>query len=163
MVEAKTRGIGEPELLQAIEQSFGNANSLRAKYALFDNLDISRLYDVASFPPTERDRNLLGTRENLARDFGRALQFRLTAGGIPGNSDIGPVAATELENRVRRVHGLIWAGGMRDPLTAFNEWSKLIFAKVHDERHTPNGKAETVSGRGPRERRQGCQQSLRTL
>lgn len=140
VAEAKTRGIGEPEVRQAIEQSFGNANSLRAKYALFDNLDVSRLYDVASFPPTERDRNLLGSRENLARDFGRALQFRLTAGGIPGNSDIGPVAAAELENRVRRVHGLIWAGGMRDPLTAFNEWSKLIFAKVHDERHTPNGR-----------------------
>ena len=138
VVEVKPRGISDSEISQAVEQVFGNSNSLRAKYALFDNLDGSRLYDVASFPPAERQQNLVGTRGNLNQDFGRALQFRLIAGGIPGMSDIGPVVASELENRVRRAHGIIWAGGMRDPLASFNEWSKLIFAKIHDERHTPN-------------------------
>ena len=136
VVETKERGIGPSEANRAIEQAFGNANSLRAKYALFDNLDNSRLYDVANFPQGERDANYLGSRENLAREFGRALEFRLIAGSL---TDIRPVGASDLESRVRRAHGLIWAGGMRDPLTAFNEWSKLIFAKVHDERHTPNG------------------------
>jgi len=34
---------------------------------------------------------------------------------------------------------VIWAGGRRDPLTAFDEWSKLLFAKVHDERNTATG------------------------
>ncbi|HEX77108.1 MAG TPA: N-6 DNA methylase [Dehalococcoidia bacterium] len=136
VVETKERGIGPTELARAIEQAFGNANSIRAKYALFDNLDSSRLYDVANFPPAERDANYLGPRENLPSEFGRALEFRLIA-GTP--ADIRSVSASDLENRVRRAHGMIWAGGMRDPLTAFNEWSKLIFAKVHDERHTPNG------------------------
>ena len=139
VIETKARGIGEADISRAVEQAFGNTNSLRAKYALFDNLDTSSLYDVASFPSGERERNMLGTREHLALDFGRALEFRLIAGGDPGSSDIAAVTASELEKHVRRVHGLIWAGGMRDPLTAFNEWSKLMFAKVHDERHTPNG------------------------
>jgi len=136
VVETKERGIGPAEVTRAVEQAFGNANSLRAKYALFDNLDSSRLYDIANFPPGERETNHLGPRQNLAREFGRALEFHLIAGNM---ADIKPVDASDLENRVRRAHGLIWAGGMRDPLTAFNEWSKLIFAKVHDERHTPNG------------------------
>lgn len=136
VVETKEQGIGPAEVARAIEQAFGNANSLRAKYALFDKLDSSRLYDVANFPPGERQTNYLGPRENLAREFGRALEFRLVAGTM---ADIGPVGASDLESLVRRAHGLIWAGGMRDPLTAFNEWSKLIFAKVHDERYTPNG------------------------
>ena len=34
---------------------------------------------------------------------------------------------------------MIWAGGKRDPLLAFDEWCKLLFAKIHDERNTPNG------------------------
>jgi len=36
---------------------------------------------------------------------------------------------------------IIWSGGRRDPLTAFDEWSKLLFARVYDERNTPNGAA----------------------
>ena len=34
---------------------------------------------------------------------------------------------------------MIWSGGKRDPLTAFDEWSKLLFAKVMDERYTKTG------------------------
>ena len=40
---------------------------------------------------------------------------------------------------IRQAHSAIWSGGKRDPLTAFDEWSKLLFAKIADERHTPNG------------------------
>jgi type I restriction enzyme M protein len=139
VVENKPRGIAVRDAEQAVEQAFGNANSLRAKYALFDNAVESRLYDIANFPSTERVANRLGPRDAIERDYGRPTTFRLTAGGVPGQGDIGPVSLLALELAVRRAHGLIWSGGARDPLRSFEEWCKLLFAKIHDERWTPNG------------------------
>lgn len=56
-----------------------------------------------------------------------------------GQEDIRPATAEDISQAIRRAHAVIWAGGKRDPLSAFDEWSKLMFAKVRDERHTPNG------------------------
>ena len=50
VVENKARGINERDASQAVEQAFGNANSLRARYALYDNADESRLFEIANFP-----------------------------------------------------------------------------------------------------------------
>ncbi|HSH77331.1 MAG TPA: N-6 DNA methylase [Herpetosiphonaceae bacterium] len=138
VVENKPRGVSAREATQAVEQAFGNANSLRAKYALYDNCDESRFYDVANFGGMERQANFLGIREVLERDYGRPRTLRLIAGAEPGVSDIGPVSSRNLEMAVRRAHALIWAGGARDPMKAFEEWCKLLFAKIHDERWTPN-------------------------
>src|SRR5919199_1208091 len=79
VVETKARGLNEPAACQAVEQAFGNATSLRARYALYDNADESRLFDVANFPGTERVANCLGPREALGTDYGRARAFRLIA------------------------------------------------------------------------------------
>lgn len=138
VVENKARGASRKVVSQAIEQAYGNANSLRVtEFVLFDNLDQSSLFRVQGFPPGERQKNLLGTRDSLPDNFGLAPTFRLVAGS---SNDIAPCSARDLENAVRRAHGLIWAGGKRDPLKAFDEWCKLLFAKVYDERDTANGR-----------------------
>ena len=139
VVETKARGLNERDASPAVEQAFANANSLRAKYALYDNADESRLFEVANFPSAERVANCLGPRDALGTDYGRARAFRLIAGSRPGVDDIGPVSTRDLETMVRRAHALIWAGGARDPLRTFEEWCKLLFAKLHDERWAPNG------------------------
>jgi hypothetical protein len=139
VVETTARGLNERAACQAVEQAVGNATGLRAKYALYDNADESRLFEVAHFPGTERVANCLGPREALGTDYGRARAFRLIAGGRPGVEDIGPVSPRDLETLVRRAHALLWAGGARDPLRAFEEWCKLLFAKLHDERWAPTG------------------------
>jgi len=136
IVENKPEGITNTERRQAIEQGYGNANSLRVPYMLLDSGTDSILFDVANHPPAERQRNRLGPRGALATNYGTPKQFPLIAGT---ESDIRPVSAGELETRVRRAHALIWSGGKRDPLRSFEEWSKLLFAKVYDERMTPNG------------------------
>jgi len=135
VVENKSEGVTAAEKRQAIEQAFGNANSLRASYTLFDCGNDSVLFDLRNFPPGERQRNRLGNRDAVQRNYGEPSQFRLMAGT---DTDIALVNAYELESRVRRAHALIWSGGRRDPLTSFDEWSKLLFAKIHDERNTPN-------------------------
>ncbi len=136
IVENKAPRMSEARRKQAVEQGFGNANSLRAELMLFDDGDDSRFFQVAGHPPMERRRNHLGPRDALPEQYGNVPQYRFIAGGT---EDISAIPASMLEHAVRRAHSAIWAGGRRDPLTAFEEWSKLLFAKVVDERTTANG------------------------
>lgn len=121
---------------QAIEQLFGNANSLRAPLGLYDEGDQSLFFDVSGFPATERVLNRLGDLQAVPKQYGETPVFAHVA-GQPG--DIEPVETPALSSKIRRAHYIIWAGGRRDPLLAFDEWSKLLFAKVIDERTTPTG------------------------
>jgi type I restriction enzyme M protein len=65
---------------QAIEQGFGNANSLRAPFMLYDDGTESVLFDVASHSSMEREQNVLGARNALPRLYGRAPQYVYSAG-----------------------------------------------------------------------------------
>ncbi|MBG53565.1 MAG: hypothetical protein CML99_14265 [Rhodobiaceae bacterium] len=121
---------------QGVEQLFGNANSLRIPLGLYEEYGESRFYDVGNFEPTERQRNLLGGRDAVPEQFGEVPAYAYVAGS---EMDIHPVASHLLEAKIKRVHSLIWAGGKRDPLTSFDEWSKLLFAKVVDERNRRSG------------------------
>jgi type I restriction enzyme M protein len=129
--------------VQWIEQMFGNANSLRAPYALYDEwigergFSGSAFYNLIDFPPSERKENIKGTRDAIPDQYGEVPEYTYIAGG---QIDISTVKSSVLESKIRRAHSLIWAGGKRDPLTAFDEWSKLLFAKVIDERATPTSK-----------------------
>lgn len=137
VVETKKPSVQGPKWTQGIEQGFGNANSLRdTKYLLIDNYEKSKVYDVQGFPPTERQRNILGSRARLPRANQEDISYRLVAGG---DLDIQPSSSTKLEAKIRRAHAEIWSGGKRDPLASFDEWSKLLFAKIYDERHTEKG------------------------
>lgn len=136
VVENKKERLSDRDKRQAIEQLFGNANSLRVPLALFDSWGESIFFDVANYPSTERNNNIKGTRDIVPVQYGNVPEYTFIAG--PGNNDIRPVNAKQLESKVKRAHSIIWAGGKRDPLLAFDEWSKLMLAKVEDERHTPN-------------------------
>ncbi len=136
VVENKKEQLSNRERNQAIEQLFGNTNSLRAPIALFESFGESIFYDVANYPSTERTENIKGTRDAVPVQYGQIPEYTFIAG--PGNNDIQAVTDYQLEAKVKRAHSIIWAGGKRDPLLAFDEWSKLMLAKVEDERHTPN-------------------------
>jgi type I restriction enzyme M protein len=136
VIENKTQRQLARDRAQAIEQLFGNCNSLRAVVGLYDELSESVLFDIANYPSEERKLNRKGNRDSLPKQYGDIPAYAYVAGGP---TDVRPVAANVLEARIRRAHSIIWAGGRRDPLTAFDEWSKLLFAKVYDERYTATG------------------------
>jgi type I restriction enzyme M protein len=138
IVENKAEGQTAADRAQGIEQLFGNANSLRGPLGLYDEGSNSIFYNVGEYQPTERQANKRGTRDNVPEQYGQAPQFAYVAGAA---NDIKAASRSTLENKIRRAHSIIWAGGKRDPLTAFDEWSKLLFAKVNDERHTRTGSA----------------------
>ena len=136
VVENKASGQSARDRDQGIEQAFGNANSLRVPLTLYDEGELSAFFDVANHPSTERVTNRLGDRDRLPREYGNVPTYTYLAGQP---RDISVLDPHQLEARIRRAHSLIWAGGRRDPLTAFDEWSKLLFAKVIDERTTQTG------------------------
>ena len=55
VIENKSSGQTKAQRLQWIEQCFGNANSLRAPLALYDDGEISILFNVADYPSTGRE------------------------------------------------------------------------------------------------------------
>lgn len=136
VVETKRARLSQTERRDGIEQLFGNANSLRAPWGMFDSGDESILFDVASFDSMERSVNQLGPRERLVSQYGVQPQYAHVV-GAPG--DIAPERKAVIEAKIRFAHSRIWSGGKRDPLRAFDEWSKLLFAKVQDERWTQVG------------------------
>jgi type I restriction enzyme M protein len=136
VVEVKSSSQSVKARRQWIEQAFGNANSLRAPLTLYDEWTESIFFDVAGYPSTEREEKRRGSRDAVPAQYGEIPFFRFTAGG---EEDISPARAAEIIAKIRRAHSIIWSGGKRDPLTSFDEWSKLLFAKVIDERTTPTG------------------------
>jgi type I restriction enzyme M protein len=136
VIENKRARLSKKERDQAIEQMFGNANSLRAPLGLFDSGHDSVLFDVAGSPSMERSSNQLGPRDRIAPQYGAQPKYAHVVGAA---GDISPERQSVIESRIRFAHSRIWSGGKRDPLRAFDEWSKLLFAKVQDERWTPVG------------------------
>ncbi|MCL5237384.1 MAG: N-6 DNA methylase [Nitrospirae bacterium] len=136
VVENKAAGQTKRARSQGIEQLFGNANSLRAVLGLYDEWSEDIFFDIANYPATERTANIKGTRNTIPELYGKTPEYTFIAGGAV---DIQPATGATLETKIRRSHSIIWAGGKRDPLYAFDEWSKLLFAKVVDERNTPTG------------------------
>jgi len=132
VVETKRPDCSDTEFNQAVEQGFGNANSLRSKYVIVDSFKQRQVYNVGSYPPNERVGNKIA---DISINYGLAPTYRLSRGG---RYDLRTVSFNELASVFQKCHNILWSGGKLDPATAFDEMSKIIFSKIHDERTTPN-------------------------
>jgi len=134
VVECKNENISTPEERQAIEQAFGNANSLKAQYTSMVAGAIRTFYDIASFPAQERFKNIIA---DLPINFGAPQEWKYKKGDdkwelVNANTNL-------LMSLFNNCHDLIWQGGKKNPAEAFDEMSKLMFCKVRDERDCRNG------------------------
>lgn len=136
VVENKADGQSDKDRDQGIERMFGNANSLGAPLGLYDEWGVHVFFDVKNHPPLERQKNRRGGRASVPENYGNIPAYAYVAGTA---SDIKPAKNGDLENKIRKAHSIIWSGGLRDPLTAFDEWSKLLYAKALDEKTTQTG------------------------
>src|SRR3989338_1854961 len=64
--------------------------------------------------------------------YGRVEEFRYKKGDA--NWDIKVVDQDELKRAFQKCHDTLWAGGKRSPTTAFDEFAKIIFVKIRDEK-----------------------------
>lgn len=135
VVECKRDGISDSEFKQAIEQLFGNSNSIRSKYAILIAGITKRAYDIEGFQPSERERNVIA---DIPVKYGKAPIYRY----IKGDKlrDIKIISRDELIRTLGKAHDTVWQGGKRSPTTAFDEIAKLLFCKLKDEKNTLKGK-----------------------
>jgi type I restriction enzyme M protein len=138
VIECKKDGITDAEFKQAIEQVFGNANSLRAKFASVVAGITRTAFDVAGFKPSERDKNVIS---DIPKKYGKTPKYKFIKGDK--NKDLKEVSKEELIRALEKSHDTVWQGGKLAPTTAFDEVSKLLFCKLRDEKTTKKG--ETYS------------------
>ena len=134
VVECKKDGITDAEFKQAIEQAFGNANSLRAKFAAVVAGTTKTVFDIAGFKPSEREKNVVS---DVSVRYGRTPKYRFVKGDPA--KDLKIVSREELIRALEKSHDTVWQGGRLAPTTAFDEVSKLLFCKLKDEKGTKKG------------------------
>jgi len=136
VVECKKDGITDAEFKQAIEQAFGNANSLRAKFAAVIAGITKTAFDVAGFKQSEREKNVIS---DIPKKYGRTPKYRFIKGDK--DKELKEVSRDELIRALEKSHDTVWQGGRLAPTTAFDEVSKLLFCKLKDEKTTKKGEA----------------------
>nr|YP_009472854.1 hypothetical protein [Caulerpa manorensis]ARO74440.1 hypothetical protein [Caulerpa manorensis] len=129
VVENKKTNISDIEFYQAIEQGFGNANSLRANYLLVSNLYNIKCYDVQNFAPNQRIEI-----PDIPINYGLVPNYKY----IKNKNSLEKVTFETLSKIFQKCHDIIWSGGKFDPSSAFDEMSKILFAKLQDEKNTRN-------------------------
>lgn len=134
IVECKKDGITDAEFKQAIEQAFGNANSLRGKFATVIAGTTKTAFDVAGFKPSEREQNVIA---DIPVKYGKAPKYRFIKGDE--KNDVKSISREELIRALEKAHDTVWQGGKLAPTTAFDEVAKLLFCKLKDEKETPRG------------------------
>ena len=131
VVECKKDGVTDAEFKQAIEQAFGNANSLRAKFATVVAGTTKTAFDIAGFKPSERERNVIA---DIPQKYGKTPKYRFVKG--EEDKELKIVSKDELITALGKSHDTVWQGGKLAPTTAFDEVSKLLFCKLRDEKLT---------------------------
>ena len=129
VVECKKDGISEAEFKQAIEQAFGNCNSLRGHYAAVIAGNTRRFFEVKGYPSRERNKNIIA---DIPVGYGRVQQWRYKKGDP--DWDLQVIGREDLIRALEKCHDTLWQGGRLEPTTAFNELSKILFVKIRDEK-----------------------------
>ena len=131
VVECKKDGISDAEFKQAIEQVFGNANSLRAKFASVVAGTTRTAFNIAGFTPEEREKNVIS---DIPQRYGRTPRYRFIKGDK--DKELKIVQKEDLIRTLEKAHDTVWQGGRLAPTTAFDEISKLLFCKLQDEKES---------------------------
>ena len=77
VVECKKDGVSEAEFKQAIEQVFGNCNSLSGSYAVVVAGNTRRSFDVKGYKPGERTENIIA---DPPIGYGKVQEWRYLKG-----------------------------------------------------------------------------------
>ena len=136
VVECKKDGISDSQFEQAIEQVFGNANSLGAKYSWVVAGNTDTAFDVKNFNSMEREKNVIS---QIPVSYGQAPKYRFKKekrSSKENRKSLKIVSREELIKTLEKCHDTVWQGGKLNPSDAFDEVSKILFCKLQDEKKT---------------------------
>ena len=129
VIECKKDGISEAEFEQAIEQAFGNCNSLGGHYAVVVAGNTRRSFDVKNHKPGERTENIIA---DPPIGYGKVQEWRYLKGVL--HSELSVIERGELIRVLEKCHDTLWQGGKFAPTQAFDELAKILFIKIRDEK-----------------------------
>ena len=129
VIECKKDEISEAEFEQAIEQVFGNCNSLGGDYAVVVAGNTRRSFDVKEYKPGERTQNIIA-EPPIA--YGKVQEWRYLK-GVP-RSELSVIERGDLIRVLEKCHDTLWQGGKFAPTQAFDELAKILFIKIRDEK-----------------------------
>ena len=129
VVECKKDGISDAEFNQAIEQVFGNCNSLGGHYAAVVAGNTRRSFDVKNHNPGERSQNIIA---DPPVGYGTVQEWRFLK-NIP-NSELSVIERGELIRVLEKCQDTLWQSGKLGPAEAYDELAKILFIKIRDEK-----------------------------
>ena len=132
-VEVAAPSVGQRERNQKSGQVFGYANALASEFAVYYDSNVKRSWRVRGYGGLEREENVI---PDIPVNYGNVPEYMFIR---TGTRDLEEINAAELSRIFDSCHRELWSGGRLDPTEAFDEMSKLMFAKLYDERRTPNG------------------------
>lgn len=157
VIECKRDNVSDAEFTQAVEQACGNRASLGAKYAATVAGITRRFLDFRKAPAQERESNVIS---DLPIRYGKPPEWSFIKGNL--NRDLQIVSREQLRSAIRKCHQTLWEGGRRSAITAFGEFSKIIFIKIRDEMQTDEEKPYAFQRRSE-ETAQALAQRIRNL
>ena len=129
VIECKKDGISGLEFEQAIEQAFGNSNSLSGHYTGVIAGNTRRLFNVKNFGSMERTRNIIA---DIPVGYGEVQEWRYKKNDP--DWDLQAVGRGELIRLLGKCHDTLWQSGKLAPTEAYDELAKLLFIKIQDEK-----------------------------
>ena len=129
VVECKKDGISDPEFEQATKQAIANARVLHAPFANCVAGNTRRAMETAIWNDKEPEK---ATITDIPISYGKVEEFRYKKGDPKW--DLKPIDQQDLKRTFQKSQDTLWAGGKRAPTTAFDEFAKIIFVKIRDEK-----------------------------
>lgn len=123
----------ESEINIAKSEGLGNANLHLAEWLLLVCGEEEQVFHVKERPALKRLDDF--RKAELPIAYGKVPKYRFKKGGDIFE-EVRKASLNELQSKFQRCHDAIWEGGKRDPAEAFDEMSKLMFAKIYDEKFT---------------------------
>jgi len=135
VVEVKRKNATDEEISTGIRELFGNSNLFGVRWALFDCRSERRAYfSLTNFSLT-KEADL--RRPDIPRSYLQPQKF------VYGNKVGFPLKPfeeiLEFQRRIKRCHDILRDNEGLSPLQAFPVISRIIYAKIYDELHTPEG------------------------
>jgi type I restriction enzyme M protein len=129
VVECKKDGITDAEFEQATKQAIANARVLHAPFANCVAGNTRRAIQTDFWNDKEPEK---ATITDIPISYGKVEEFRYKKGDP--NWDLKPIDQEDLKRAFQKCHDTLWAGGKRAPTTAFDEFAKIVFVKIRDEK-----------------------------
>ena len=135
IIECKKEKVSEAEFRQAVEQAFSYAVAEGARYVWTTSGIKNEYYEVPLQKPKARR-----TVSDIPRFGATGLSpYRYGVNGGMGQNGqklfaLKTVSEDELTHRFAQAHQALWGGGELNPSDAFDEFDKLVFCKIWDER-----------------------------